>query len=71
LQKIFSKEEASDLFAKEDNEKTEYFFELWTLKESYIKADGRGLSLPLNSFFFRIENDNVIFVSESEKRIFL
>jgi len=68
--RFFSKEEASDLFAKEDNEKTEYFFELWTLKESYIKADGRGLSLPLNSFFFRIENDNVIFVSESEKKKF-
>ena len=26
--------------------------------------------MPLNSFFFRIENDNVIFVSESEKKKF-
>ncbi len=69
-QRFFSKEEARDLFSKKDEEKIGYFFELWTLKESYIKADGRGLSLPLNSFSFRIENDNIIFMSENESKNF-
>ncbi len=47
----FSPVEHQDLMAKED--KFAYFFTLWSLKESYIKIVGKGLSLPLNSFSIR------------------
>ncbi|MDA1677498.1 4'-phosphopantetheinyl transferase family protein [Bacillus cereus group sp. TH152-1LC] len=47
---FFSKEEYVALAQKSLEEKKSYFYDLWTLKESYIKADGRGLNIPLNSF---------------------
>ncbi|WP_410985596.1 4'-phosphopantetheinyl transferase family protein [Bacillus cereus] len=47
---FFSDEEKKVLNLKESTEKEEYFYDLWTLKESYVKAIGKGLSIPLNSF---------------------
>lgn len=34
-----------------EHERERLFHELWVLKESFLKADGRGLLLPLNSFY--------------------
>ncbi|WP_025677546.1 4'-phosphopantetheinyl transferase family protein [Paenibacillus massiliensis] len=32
----------------------DYFYDIWTLKESLVKAEGKGLSIPLDSISFDI-----------------
>ncbi|MCK6263535.1 4'-phosphopantetheinyl transferase superfamily protein [Vibrio sp. ZSDE26] len=48
----FSSKEVEDLKRLEPNEQRTRFFDLWALKESYIKATGKGLSTSLKSFSF-------------------
>ncbi|MGN7414749.1 4'-phosphopantetheinyl transferase family protein [Paenibacillus sp. SAF-068] len=49
-ERFFSAMESQFLTAEPDNRQLETFYRLWTLKESYIKAVGMGLSIPLDSF---------------------
>ncbi len=49
----FSATETADLLAQPAAERLRYFFDLWTLKESYVKAIGKGLRIPLSSFTVR------------------
>ncbi|WP_432409013.1 4'-phosphopantetheinyl transferase family protein [Wukongibacter sp. M2B1] len=51
--RFFSVKEVRDLFSFKGKDRLLYFYDLWTLKESYIKAKGKGLSIPLNSFTLR------------------
>jgi len=48
----FSVDEVTQLRATPPELQQARFFEYWTLKESYIKARGMGLSLPLAQFGF-------------------
>ncbi len=43
------------------------FYELWTLKESYIKCCGQGLSIPLESFSIKINKYKNIKVINNNK----
>jgi 4'-phosphopantetheinyl transferase len=49
---VFSPREVAGLAALSGAAQRERFFELWTLKEAYIKAIGKGLSAPLRSITF-------------------
>ncbi len=49
-QRFFTDNEYKYLIKKPLKLQVNCFYELWTAKESYIKALGKGLSMPLNSF---------------------
>jgi 4'-phosphopantetheinyl transferase len=51
---VFAAPELADFRASASEERRNRFFSYWTLKESYIKARGMGLSLPLDAFWFEL-----------------
>ena len=54
LDRYFAPEESIALLALSPRERRRRFFELWTLKESYIKARGMGLAIALDAFRFEL-----------------
>jgi len=57
LDRYFAPEESAALLALPPGERRRRFFELWTLKESYIKARGMGLAIALDAFRFELAGE--------------
>jgi 4'-phosphopantetheinyl transferase len=57
--RYFSSREVCDLREIPACRRRRRFFEYWTLKESYSKARGMGLSLPPDRFWFRRDSKQV------------
>lgn len=52
-ERFFTPQEIKDLENQIDEEsRIKYFYQLWSLKESYMKAIGKGISMSLSSFAF-------------------
>ena len=56
--RFFTKYEYQYLQRQENQ--AEVFYKLWTLKESYIKYTGQGLTVPLNSFEFEFCDGSIL-----------
>jgi len=59
LASYFSEAEVRDLVGLPEEQQKLRFFDYWTLKESYIKARGMGLALPLGKFSFNFKADEL------------
>ena len=53
--RFFSENEVRYLDALEGEKKQEEFFRLWTMKESYMKMTGEGMTLGLDRVEFKLE----------------
>ena len=50
--RYFSNDEHNYIIKIEESQRPDIFFTLWTIKESFLKLTGEGLSRSLNSFIF-------------------
>lgn len=61
--RFFAPEEVAALATIATDQQQYRFFEYWTFKESYIKARGMGLSIPLDKFSFRYPDERGVELS--------
>jgi len=62
---FFSPSEADALATVTQSHLQHRFFEYWTFKESYIKARGMGLSIPLDKFSYRFPAPDAVAIDIS------
>jgi len=60
--RFFARREYDELMQRASADRLDHFFNLWTVKESYIKMHGHGLSQPLDAFaVYLSESKNINF----------
>ncbi len=62
--RYFSTAENCDLLSCAEQKRRLYFFQLWALKESYLKAVGQGITEPLRVFTIARKDDDMFGVQK-------
>lgn len=63
----FAPPEVSAIRGESEEQVAERFFAYWTLKESYIKARGLGLAIPLEQFWFQLDDPAGVRIEMDER----
>lgn len=63
-ERYFTPPELDLIHANNEARKQETFFALWTLKEAYMKATGKGMHLPLDSFAFSLDPIRLLYSAD-------
>lgn len=63
MKRIFSPVEVHELMKNDQQQLLKAFYTGWTKKEAYVKAKGKGLSIPLKSFAIGSGNEAAIIYS--------
>ena len=66
--RFFSVQEAEALLSLPRSQQLDRFYDLWTLKEAYIKACGMGLAIPLHHFSYSFPDDSCLALEFDEQR---
>lgn len=59
-ERYFSATESTELLALNPELQAQRFFEYWTLKESYVKAHGKGIANTLDAFSFHFPSASAL-----------
>ena len=65
--RYFSSTEVEELLALPEADQLTRFYELWTLKEAYIKACGLGLAIPLRQFSYSFPSEYRVLINFAEE----
>lgn len=57
--RFFSEHEVRKLEHVSEEERKSAFYQIWTMKEGYVKMTGEGLTIPLDCIEFDLDNGNV------------
>ncbi|MDE7286171.1 MAG: 4'-phosphopantetheinyl transferase superfamily protein [Lachnospiraceae bacterium] len=58
-ERFFHQDEIEYIYACQGSERDERFFQIWTMKESYIKMTGEGMRLSFDRFVFLTESGEI------------
>lgn len=67
-ERFFSPLEVTALLSLPKERQLDRFYDLWTLKEAYIKACGMGLAIPLQHFSYGFPTEAAIHIEFDERR---